>query len=153
MCTLLWAFPCAVLFQVYRTAPFTSAVNNGDAAPATGSEEDRERRATTGDGPVSRAAEKAADVFGKARGAAEEVKEAGRARRQGPGQEGRRGRQGECQGDAVARPRARLAKVGLLRILAVKVTDALLVCCSSCEYVINPQPVNSAPCLAKPCLL
>ena len=40
-------------------AAFTSAVNDGDAAPATGSEEDRERT-TIGEDPVSRAAEKAA---------------------------------------------------------------------------------------------
>lgn len=58
-------------------AAFTSPVNNGDAAPETGSEEDRERT-TIGEDPVSRAAEMAADVAGKVRGAAEEVKEAGR---------------------------------------------------------------------------
>jgi len=60
-------------------AAFTSAVNNGDAAPATGSEEDRVRERTTiGEDPASRAAEKAADVGRKVRGAAEEVKESGR---------------------------------------------------------------------------
>lgn len=42
--------------------------------------------------PVSRAAEKAADVAGGGEG--------GRTRSQGPGQGGRRGRQGERQADA-----------------------------------------------------
>jgi hypothetical protein len=58
-------------------AAFTSVSNNGDPALAPGSEEDKGRAQTGGgDGPaVGRAA---ADVGGKARGAAEEVKEAGR---------------------------------------------------------------------------
>jgi hypothetical protein len=78
MCALLcFVVPVrALCFQMYHAA-FTSPVNNGDAAPATGSEEDRERT-TMDEDPVSRAAEKAPDVAGKVRGAAEEVKEAGR---------------------------------------------------------------------------
>lgn len=75
---------CFVVHSVFQTmshvhAAFTAAVNNGgDAAPATGSEEDRERTTMDEEDPVSRAAEKAADVAGKVRGVAEEVKEAGR---------------------------------------------------------------------------
>ena len=62
---------CCV-FQAYRAA-FTSAANNGDPAPATGSEEDKGRAATAGGGSGGRA-----EAGEKARGAAEEVKEAGR---------------------------------------------------------------------------
>ena len=61
------------MFQAYRAA-FTSAANNGDPAPATGSEEDMEKgRVATGGGGNGRT-----EAGEKARGAAEEVKEAGR---------------------------------------------------------------------------
>ncbi|XP_039845631.1 uncharacterized protein LOC120705231 [Panicum virgatum] len=59
--------PASHATSVYRDA-FTSAANNGDPVPATGSEEDKGRAATAGGGSSGRA-----EAGEKARGAAEEV--------------------------------------------------------------------------------
>lgn len=63
-----------ICVQVFRAA-FASVTNNGDAAPVTGSEEDKAGR---DDGPVRQAAEKAADVGRNVKDAAAEVTDAGR---------------------------------------------------------------------------